>query len=749
MSEDGQSVLVTGDFVQDRYIYEGQLRRPGSQIRLGTSSQETPGGAALLEALLRSLGDSPPGRFVVSCGFDIPRIMATSAKGFCVMRPYQKYVKGHDKDPKGKMKAWRIAEPLGFGAGEDDLNLAAVNATALAAEHRIVVLDDAGLLFRRWPAQTAWPRFLVDATRPLPEWLVIKLSGPVASGDLWHTIVSGQTQDNVPTAVRSSTELCNRSIAVVSINDLRTEPLLVSRNLSWERAALDLVDEFRVNPHLNGLRALRFVVVSLNTDGAMIFEFPPAGQSDTPPRYRLVFDPSRLEGDFGESLDGGLVGFQTGLTAAIVSQLLSPQTAPGEPPMSVIERGVRMGLCAMRRLLVDGHGPVVSPPATGTPGFPFTSLTTEIQAATHEWAYGAVDVPESLKRTDAWTIIAGRSPSRSSRGAAIPLFGLARRAALHGRKQLQQTPYLQFGKLFSVERTEIESLRTLHRLLKSYQSDPKADKPLSIAAFGPPGSGKSFGVKQLAKAVFADDTPPLEFNLAQFKDATELHGLFHQIRDAVLRGKLPVVFWDEFDSRNLEWLQYLLGPMQDGTFQEGQVTHPIGKCVFVFAGGTKSRFEDFGVVPDELVQALDAAEKSGATDLLKELTEKRDAIEMELKLKKAPDFKSRLAGYINVLGPNPRDGEDITYPVRRALLLRVHLGIEDLNVVPKIDAGLLNAFLRIEAYRHGSRSLEKIAEQVRLNSRTGEFTRSDLPAHSQLELHVNADRFLELVEQET
>ncbi len=364
MSEDGQSVLVTGDFVEDRYIYEGQLRRPGSQIRLGTLSEETPGGAALLEALLRSLGGSPPGRFSVACGFDIDRIMVTSAKGFCVMRPYQKFVKGDDKDPKGKMKVWRIAEPLGFGAGQDDLDLMAINATALKANHRIVVLDDAGLLFRRWPAQTAWPRFLVDATRPLPEWLVIKLSGPVASGDLWHTIVSGQTQDNVPTAVRPSAELCNRSIAVVSINDLRTEPLLVSRNLSWERAALDLVDEFRVNPHLNGLRALRFVVVSLNTDGAMIVEFPP----DTPPTYRLVFDPSRLEGDFDDSLDGGLVGFQSGLTAAIVSQLLSPPAVPREPQLSVIERGVRTGLCAMRRLLVDGHGPVAPPPGDGDTG---------------------------------------------------------------------------------------------------------------------------------------------------------------------------------------------------------------------------------------------------------------------------------------------------------------------------------------------------------------------------------------------
>jgi ATPase family associated with various cellular activities (AAA) len=301
--------------------------------------------------------------------------------------------------------------------------------------------------------------------------------------------------------------------------------------------------------------------------------------------------------------------------------------------------------------------------------------------------------------------------------------------ARFGIEQLKTTPYLQLGKLFSIDRSEMESLRTLERLLTNYRNDRKATKPLSIAAFGQPGSGKSFGVKQLANSLF-DDSVLLEFNLSQFTDAAALHGLFHQIRDAVLYGKLPIVFWDEFDSRELYWLQYLLAPMQDGTFQEGQITHPIGKCIFVFAGGTRYRFEDFGDPPATM------------TDERERQTWKDD-----FAAKKGPDFKSRLAGYINVLGPNRNDSVavDLTYPVRRALLLRVQLGLKPSEAL-NIDHGLLEAFLRIEKYYHGARSLEKIAEQVRHSSRHGIFTRSDVPPAQQLALHVDAQQFLTIME---
>ena len=72
----------------------------------------------------------------------------------------------------------------------------------------------------------------------------------------------------------------------------------------------------------------------------------------------------------------------------------------------------------------------------------------------------------------------------------------------------------------------------------------------------------------------------MEFNLSQFRDPVELTVAFHKIRDAVLKGKIPLAFFDEFDA-NLDvrfgWLKYFLAPMQDGEFRDGEVMHPLGK----------------------------------------------------------------------------------------------------------------------------------------------------------------------------
>jgi hypothetical protein len=229
----------------------------------------------------------------------------------------------------------------------------------------------------------------------------------------------------------------------------------------------------------------------------------------------------------------------------------------------------------------------------------------------------------------------------------------------------------------------------------------------------------------------------LEFNLSQFNEIEELGDALHQVRDVNLSGKFPLVFWDEFDTKlgekPLGWLRYFLAPMQDGAFREGQLVHPIGPAVFVFAGGTAECMSSFG-------QGLDENASRSA---------------------KVPDFISRLKGFVNVLGPNPQDAnggeemaEDPYYQIRRAILLRSilqrntpHLFETEAGTLKlNIDSGILRAFLNARFFKHGVRSMESIAAMSQLAGKA-RFERSSLPSETQLDLHVDGQEFLALVQQ--
>ncbi|MEM9365307.1 MAG: hypothetical protein AAGD07_04865 [Planctomycetota bacterium] len=199
-------------------------------------------------------------------------------------------------------------------------------------------------------------------------------------------------------------------------------------------------------------------------------------------------------------------------------------------------------------------------------------------------------------------------------------------------------------------------------------------------------------MKQISEELFGKDAW-LEFNLSQFSQ-NDLIGALHQVRDKVLEVGIPVVSWDEFDSKNYHWLQYLLAPMQDGRFQEGQLSHRLGSCVFIFAGGTAPTYDLFGP-------------QSNSEDW------------NDFKLSKGPDFTSRLDGYLNVLGPNTRllpdggdDPLDTSAPIRRALLLRQFLcGSSEDRL--GIDYGLLRMLLTVPRLTNGARSLQKLAQSLK------------------------------------
>lgn len=592
---------------------------------------------------------------------------------------------------------WRVQRFLGLNRAGAAPAAAIESATADAAT--VVVLDDANLGFRDTPA--AWPRAIRSGT---PRWIVLKMASPVAQGALWEMLLRAHAE---------------RLIVIVAIDDLRRTEVQISRQLSWERTAQDVVWELTHNPRVNGLSRCAHAVVSFGTSGGVVL----SGGSEAP--ALLVMEASLIEGGWERVGQGGMMGNTATLTAAVARQLLLGSQQPD------VVLGVQSGIAGMRRLYEQGYGrasawdlaypasAVAEAVATARPLLSVTPIQNPVRSALDAAASGGGQGQEGI-----WTILQDRYPDQ--------LEDIAERIVLEGLDAaLSHVPRAQIGSLVTIDRHEIEALRSIQNLIGEYCRH-RQKRPLSIAVFGPPGSGKSFGVEQVAGCVCPGEIKSLTFNLSQFATPEELHGAFHQVRDAGLSGRIPLVFWDEFDTtldgQPLGWLRYFLAPMQDGSFQQGEITHPIGRSIFVFAGGTSERFETFGAGPT-----------------------------VDRKAAKVPDFISRLKGYLNVLGPNrvrSAEGADPHYVIRRAILLRSlfarqaphlfspHNGVSHLN----IDRGVLRAFLQTREYRHGIRSMESLIAMSTLSGKTT-FERSSLPAQSQLEIHVDSLDFSALVQQ--
>jgi hypothetical protein len=219
------------------------------------------------------------------------------------------------------------------------------------------------------------------------------------------------------------------------------------------------------------------------------------------------------------------------------------------------------------------------------------------------------------------------------------------------------------------------------------------------------------------------------YNLSQFVEPNELAQALLPVRDVVLDGKLPIVFFDEFDTKlgdtTLGWLKYFLPIMQDCQFKYGERMLKIGKAVFVFAGGTSPTYQKF--LPGE-----DAAPE----------------VKRDFRDRKGPDFVSRLRGYVNVRGANPESDDDRVFIVRRAIFLRSILwrkyGSLFREDEAQIDKNVLHALLRVPTYKHGSRSMEAVLDMSHLVNAT-QFSVSMLPSISQLDMHIDGKRFMELL----
>ena len=91
-----------------------------------------------------------------------------------------------------------------------------------------MVLDDAGNGFR--DSKAAWPGAVKKGKKPI---VVVKMSGPMAHGALWEELQKHHA---------------DRMVVIINADDLRQAGAKISRRLSWERTAQDLVWQMAANP---------------------------------------------------------------------------------------------------------------------------------------------------------------------------------------------------------------------------------------------------------------------------------------------------------------------------------------------------------------------------------------------------------------------------------------------------------------------------------------------------------------------
>ena len=688
MAADKKTTVVAGDVAIDWFTYPVEVKYTGANWQMKSVFRSSPlrGGALLLADFLRES--------LAHDGVTSDLAAPAPSRNLELISPediiHSNAVLRHYKVEK----EWklRVERGLGYMGPEMRETPLVLSPDPNFDKADVIVLDDAGNGFRY--DKTSWPKALDGKNDPT---VVCKMSRPLAQGSLWKYLTEKHFQ---------------KFLTIVHASDIRgVSGVHITKSLSWERTAKEFLFQIQRSEHLSPLQQCPYLVVMFGTDGAILFR---AGDDAG---ATLIFDPLSREDGFADKTPGTVYGITSLFTATIATQLV-------KDGFSDLVPAIKRGLVRCRKLLKTGY--VKENNSIACP------LKEVLSLDDSHLCYAAcpIERTEIVDHPDPnfWRILDDQT--RNKRQKIAEQIVLKKEA-----EGLKGVPIGSFGKLETIDRAEIESYSAIRELIVDFLANPKPPRPLCFAIFGPPGAGKSFGVKQVLASIQSQDIETRTFNLSQFHNYHDLVVAFHEIRDIALEGKVPCVFFDEFDcefeGKSLGWLRYFLAPMQDGEFKDVEAIHPIGKAIFVFAGGTKASFKVF------------------SEDASKNTKEAKEA--------KGPDFISRLRGFINVMGPNRQDSandDDEAFILRRSKMLRGLLQrnpktdrLFDPEGILRIDEGVLRALLNVTRYVHGVRSMEAIIDMSRLVDKEL-FDLSALPPRELLEIHANADEFLMLTERE-
>jgi hypothetical protein len=483
-----------------------------------------------------------------------------------------------------------------------------------------------------------------------------------------------------------------------------------------------------------------FVVIRINNTAALLYKWDPSVEKEENEEAWILYHKDRAAPiiDPGK---GKMVGYNTRIGAVIASHAWKWLGKPVCYKRILV--AVRRTIIVQHMHFTNGFGKL----ARGVFDDGFISADSveaaskgSLKGTTEDVKWVKIDIADAVARHTQWFItknisICNKPSKEILRNTEDDFHEVVQSWLCENRSPKDTIPTVSIKGQLLVDRREIEDYLSLRLEMIRYANDKKTDplkRPLNLAVFGPPGSGKSFGIKQITEDILefgGYDNPPLEFNLSQFTSLEDYSAAFHQVRDSCLKGKVPIVFFDEFDSHfqgvPFGWLKYFLAPMQDSDFTDKGRKYKLGPCVLVFAGGVNRSFEEF----------------AGRA---------RNPAFIEAK---GPDFMSRLRDHINVRGINRPDKDDHfdqgRYLLRRGAILHSMLckrlrRRKDEFEGPLLHERVARAFLKIARFHHGVRSMEAILDMSML--RRGEtLGPSELPPLEQLDMHVNGREFLDWV----
>src|ERR1041385_393940 len=227
------SILVTGDVVRDIYIYQGDRIFPAQHGKIAPHFSDRPGGAKGLFELISAVHPSAA-QWGLKDSLSLDALQPVHTLWTACEGGTKNDQEDAAKDAKPP-KVWRVGQPLGYALG---VARSAVMDKSAAAEMRfaVLVIDDAGLVFRTQSAAGSWPSGTLH-DQPQPDWIIHKMANPIGQGDLWRALIGGSNP------VRRE-----NLIVIVSADELRRAGAAISRGFSWERTLSEVCAELNHNP---------------------------------------------------------------------------------------------------------------------------------------------------------------------------------------------------------------------------------------------------------------------------------------------------------------------------------------------------------------------------------------------------------------------------------------------------------------------------------------------------------------------